>query len=892
MMQRHIRFVRTATPWLALLAAAAAFAGEQPELRTPFSRTFLLDNGCYNTHVYSAPIHQRGPSGAWVPIDADSVRNSYPQSEEYWTGNVKFRNADYTKSGGDLYFRGGQASSQDRRQAWAKFDLSPIPDRATLTAVHFYYYCYQIGEMPRTYVRLVTSDPVTANAATLWNDITTGTLVAPDYGHGVGWQTRTLNSTGVAAVQARLVSDWVALGLHEYENQNTNWGYAYGSGGGPGGVYQPYLSIYYSPPPATDVSAEQVIAPTGTIQPGELVVPIGRWRNCQAQATSFVAYFIVTRPGGARVYSESLIVASLAGLRDTALAFPAVTIGTDTGRWTAICSTYATDDINRENDVRSNSFRVAGVLAGRDVGVTEILEPGNWVDTNSVVKPRARWHNGSTTAVDFVAQFSIENPAKARISSQSISVSALAPGADTVLVFEGHNVGVDTGRWLARCSTFTANDTQPANDTMSRHFVVWTGGTQTVTGWKEVAAVPSMPSGKAARDGAWLARDPASGVVYAAKGGGTKDFYCYHPEGDTWVQLAVWPEGSERKAPKKGAVGVADGRGSVYAVKGSNSLGFWRYDIAGDSWTQMRDVPLGPSNKKIKGGSAVVCADVGDVSYVYLLKGYKNEFCRYSTVTDSWEMLTEAPNGANPKWDKGSWLAYDGMQTIYAHKAKRHELWRYDMASGTWSDVQLKSMPYVNRAGKNKKSKDGGSGALADGYIYALKGGNTCEFWRYSLAGDSWAELETIPQFGSTGRKKRVKGGGSLIACSREQFLALKGNKCNEFWQYVPTHEAPASGSIAQTGAQSATSRDARGGRLTLPSHVRAGRVVISLTGPAHFCLSGAVRLTIQDVAGRLVRSGVFDQRGEFVLDLPTGIFLLQLQAGDEKLTRKLVVLR
>ncbi len=877
-----------------MLVVSASPAVELLELRTEYSRTFVLPDGRRNTRVYAIPIHQRSPSGFWVPIDADSVRNCYPRSLPDWTGNVKLQNSNYTKSGGDLYFRGGNNSSQDRRQAWAKFDLSPIPDRATLTAVYFYYYCYQIGEMPRTYVRLVTCDPVTASAETLWNRITTGTLVAPDYGHGIGWQTRSLNSAGVAAVQARLEADWVVLGLHEYENRNTNWGYAYGFGGGPGGAYPPYLSIYYSPPPATDIAAEQVIAPAGTVPPGDIVVPIGRWRNCQPQTTSFTAYFFIARPDGRRVYSESLVVASLAGMRDTSLVFPAVTVGPDTGRWTAVCSTYVADDINRENDICSASFRVTSAVIGRDVSVVEIIEPGSWVDTNSVVKPKARWYNGSTTAVDFVASFCLENPAKAKVSSQSINVSGLAPGADTVLVFEEYDVGRDTGRWLARCSTFTANDTQPANDTMSRRFVVWTGGTQTVTGWKEMAALPSMPSGKAAKDGAWLALDPVAGVVYAAKGNGTRDFYRYHPEGDTWTQLAPWPEGSERKAPKKGAVGAADGRGSVYAVKGSNSLGFWRYDIAGDSWSQMRDVPLGPGSKKVKGGSAVVCADVGGITYVYLLKGYKNEFYRFNTATDSWEALKEAPNGANPKWDKGSWLAFDGVETFYAHKAKRHEFWKYDLVSGTWSEFQLKSMPYVSRAGKNKKSKDGGSAASLGDYIYALKGGNTCEFWRYCLAGDSWTEMETIPQVGSTGKKKRVKGGGSLVAYSAAQLFALKGNKCNEFWQYVPAVGKLSFGlaPINRAGAQSNTFRNATDGLWLLPGHARSGPVTMRLAGPKTCQLTCPVRLIVQDVAGRVVRYAVFDQQGRVVLDLPAGVFLACVKAADRELTHKLVVLR
>ena len=211
---------------LCLLAAAASAAAgaEVTSMRTEYSRTFLQADGRYTTEIYTTPISVRDPSGGWVPVDVDSSHNCYPQGLPDWTGNVKRQNNSYTRISGDLYFRGGQSSSQDRRQAWAKFDLSPIPNGAILTTAYLWYYCYSAGQMPTTVVRLVASDPVVTEAATLWSNITTGTLVAPSYGHGTGWQSRELNSVGVAAVQSRLTTDWIALGLHEAEPNNNIWG--------------------------------------------------------------------------------------------------------------------------------------------------------------------------------------------------------------------------------------------------------------------------------------------------------------------------------------------------------------------------------------------------------------------------------------------------------------------------------------------------------------------------------------------------------------------------------------------------------------------------------------------------------------------------------------------
>jgi hypothetical protein len=41
------------------------------------------------------------------------------------------------------------------------------------------------------------------------------------------------------------------------------------------------------------------------------------------------------------------------------------------------------------------------------------------------------------------------------------------------------------------------------------------------------------------------------------------------------------------------------------------------------------------------------------------------------------------------------------------------------------------------KTGKNKKAKDGSDAGYDQGYIYALKGGNTCEFYRYDVGAQS-----------------------------------------------------------------------------------------------------------------------------------------------------------
>lgn len=828
-------------------------------------------------------------SGGWV--ETDSVLACYPQVAPNWTGNVKFQNANYEKNSGDLYFRGGNASSHDRRQAWAKFDLSIIPDNATIDAAYFNYYCYEIGQMPTTDITLLVTDPVTASGSTIYNEVLSGAQVSGLYAHGPGWQFRELNSTGIAAVQARLSTNWIALGVREQERNNNAWGYAYGFGGGPGGQYKPYLSVDFTMPAAVDVSMEDIVAPAGTVVPGSTVYPSGVWRNRQLQAVNFVAYFFLIDRLGTRRYSQAIQVNGLGAGRDTILVFPVTQPLNDTGRWIARCSTYAIGDVDPMNDIREEWFLVRdpgqGLPGEVDVAILGILEPGFWVDTGTVLTPQARWRNEGVRPAFFSAFFFLVDPTGARPYWESQTVSSLESGAETTLVFPGFNVGTLIGHWQAFCSTAAVLDTIPGNDTLTKPFNVYAGTPPWVPGWHEVRPMPAEPSLRPVKDGGWLVYEQSNGLFYAAKGNKVADFYSYDPIGDTWHLLRLWPEGREMKAPYRGAAAAADGNGHIYATKGNNSLGFWRYDIDGDSWHQLPDVLLGSTGKKVKGGTDLVFVDGGTAGYIYLLKGYKSEFHRFDIANQTWDIFPSAPEAGRPKWDKGSWLVYDGSRYMYAHKAKYHQLWRYDEITGQWDTVTLRGMPLVSRTGRSKKSKDGGSAAFDNGGIWALKGGNTCEFYRYDIAGDSWAEKDTMPSVGSTGRKKRVKAGGDIVTF-RENFLyALKGNKTRELWYYYE----PLIPQSPTRGGQLCGVAFASNGTLLVGSNpVVGGRVELRRSRPA----LGSESFSLFDVSGRRVYERILGS-GWTMLELdigrlPAGTYLAVLTDGHTRQVRKLTI--
>jgi hypothetical protein len=407
-------------------------------------------------------------------------------------------------------------------------------------------------------------------------------------------------------------------------------------------------------------------------------------------------------------------------------------------------------------------------------------------------------------------------------------------------------------------------------------------------GWCGVSPMPPGPFTKMMKDGAWLAYDAAWIRVLASKGNKTSDFFAYNPANDSWKALAPWLPGTEGKLPQKGSVGCADGSGHIYATKGNNTRGFWLYDAGANSWTQKKDVPLGPTNKKVKGGTDIVWAMKSGTGYAYLLKGYKNEFWRYHTDGDSWHQLPLAPVGGNAKWDKGSWLAYDGVSTIYAHKAKYHELWKYDTEKESWSPTMLLGMPKTGSAG-SKKSKDGGCGTFLNSSIYALKGGNTQEFWQYTVATNSWTEKDTFPKSTS---KKKAKAGADIVTAGQVLY-ATKGNKSNELWKYTPGAFA-AVPQPEREGVQAAGAFEIQNPTLVvLPNPLATGFASLHYSLPK----AGTVTLAVFDVAGRrvLAQSLFVGRAGAVGLDLrvlSAGVYLVRTATDGFTDTQKLVVQR
>jgi hypothetical protein len=211
-------------------------------------------------------------------------------------------------------------------------------------------------------------------------------------------------------------------------------------------------------------------------------------------------------------------------------------------------------------------------------------------------------------------------------------------------------------------------------------------------------------------------------------------------------------------------------------------------------------------------------------------------------------------------------------------------MYLYDTDADTWSKAKAASPG-------NKKAKDGSCAAWYSGRIYAFKGGNTTEFWRYFPQGDSWQEQDDIPLKGMSGKPTKVDAGGALAGYPGAGVYAFKGNNTLEFWRYTPYEEL-----WSQPGREGVMAGSFDIGNVQFaiaPNPLSGGLATIRYSLPK----AGAAELSVYNVAGQTVVTQTLPagQSGSVNLDLrylSNGVYLVKLQSQDFTVTQKLVVQR
>jgi len=534
-----------------------------------------------------------------------------------------------------------------------------------------------------------------------------------------------------------------------------------------------------------------------------------------------------------------------------------------------------------------------------DVAVFDFRCPRFRTDTASTLAPAAAIMNLGYGSCRTNAFCRIESAGVA-VYSAADSNGILGAGESLVVQFDTWPKPHAPGNYVVQCSVYSAGDSRTWNNVLRHAFHIEpVHPAHFPPMWRTRAPMPTAPSGKSETDGGWLVYNAAGQRLYAAKGGKKGDFYSYDPVRDSWHSLAPIPLGRENKPPGKGAVAACDGQRYVYAVKGNGTLGFYRYDIQNDSWRQLTDVPLGVYESKVKSASDMLYLKrVGrDSGCVYLLKGKNADIYRYWPVDDSWQALGYIPMVNDPLTYEGSWIAAHAIPNIdyyriYAHKGRWHTFWWFDAWADTWQRSEwptMPGMPLENHQGKSKVSKKGGCAVWHNEGIFALKGNNTQDFWRFT-APCTWAEYDTVPQVGTSGKKKRVKGGAD-IAAAGGWIYALKGGKTNELWLYDWEMQSP-SPEVPNAPAATGVVPAAQVSLSVAPNPLTADRLTVQYAIPT----ARPATLALADVAGRIRMSVPLPgRRGVVSLDLSrfsTGLYFVVAQAGDFRAVQRAVLLR
>ncbi|MCX7785896.1 MAG: T9SS type A sorting domain-containing protein, partial [candidate division WOR-3 bacterium] len=518
-------------------------------------------------------------------------------------------------------------------------------------------------------------------------------------------------------------------------------------------------AIQFTRPVYKDIAVIQIDYPTGTIEStATTIVPQVKVRNNGYNIETFDVTLRISN-----LYLDVRSKTLLPGTEDTVQFQEWIPIR---GTFTARCSVHLENDIERSNDTLQVNFTVNV----RDFSAKTISAPLSPVQYGDTVIPKVWIHNyGSIDETTVPVTFYI--PGTGYNSTLYID---LAHRDSVELSFDPLVVDFDQGSYSMRCTTKLNNDAVPSNNLATALL------TTLVPGWVEMCTIPTMPPGKGIKDGGALAI--VQNKIYALQGGNTSYLYQYDIESNDWITKPPIPYLEEegriyKRNVKAGGSLVAMGR-TLYAFKGGNTSEFWAYLTENDSWIRRASIPeqesLSLKTTKVKTGGALVAHRCS----IYAFKGGNtNEFWLYNPNTDSWYQRKSLITSDGKKIKGGACLVALN-DTIYAFVGgNTYHFYAY--TPDTWVKKADAKFGY-NYSSTKKKIKDGAAlVATADGKIYAFKGGNTKDLGCYDIALDTWFYVDTIPGI------RRVKYGGAL-ASYEYSLYAMKGGNNSEFWRYTP----------------------------------------------------------------------------------------------------------
>jgi hypothetical protein len=554
----------------------------------------------------------------------------------------------------------------------------------------------------------------------------------------------------------------------------------------------------------------------------------------------------------------------------------------------------------------------------RDAAALAIMRPATY-EFPGPLTPRAMIKNVGTVSDSIRVFMTINGPTT---YARSTLVTGLAPGESTTVSFPPDTLVM--GTYVAACSVHMFGDVDSSNNLVTR--TVYT------TAWARRADIPPTWRKRKVKSAA-MAYATTTHKIYAMKGSGTTEFWEYDPAGDTWDTLAPMPTGPSGKKPTDGVHFTFDPdhgtQGRIWAIKGSGKPDFYYYDIANDTWVDRRgmiviyhDWPY--SNRTYRaprrGAAIEYVAEAGTQGSVYGMPGNgTNYFWRYDIASDSWfypHDSVQAQNNGVPYWQYvpldipggpfgirckyGSDMAYVNGDVYVLKGTNTVEAYGFSHIANAWNDTLDMNSFYGYRL---RRVKMGGALTALDDRLYALKGGNTQQFWHYNFASDSWKQNSDIPLAPPGQRRFKVKRGAALAGAEGTVFC-LKGSGSYEFWEYGPSADTVPVIAEPQPDREGvmAEVNDLDLSKPWLTAYPNPTRVGLNIS--YNITNAAPTRLRVYDAAGMVVTSlwNASRSRGQYVThwsglaangrQVPAGVYFVKLESGDTRLTQKLIIQR
>jgi hypothetical protein len=394
-----------------------------------------------------------------------------------------------------------------------------------------------------------------------------------------------------------------------------------------------------------DVGVTQIIAPTGIITSGMVVIPAARIANFGINDQTFPVYFRILSAADTIYYDDTLV--TIEADRDSVIYF--ASWNSISGSYRAFVRTALAGDQNPVNDTALKNFTVSEASWQRMADVPT-APSGKTPKNGTCIGPldgKIYLLKANKTS-DFYCF--TPNPSTGTWTTLDAIPSGTKETGD----------GKDPKKGAAMAAYDNSVYVLRGNNTQG----FWKYITSGSIGWQKIKNIPAGT--KNPKDGSGLVYVNKNGddCIFAMKGSKTTEFYLYFINSDNWQQVASPSTGASGKVGyKKGSCLAYDGDSLIYVLKGYYG-DFFRYNVLTNTWTELRRMDhkiflnRDGKKKKVKDGSGLVYLD----GAVYLLKGGNtNEFWKYDIGADNWEQMSPAdiwdiPTGSGKKVKSGGAL--------------------------------------------------------------------------------------------------------------------------------------------------------------------------------------------------------------------------------------------